>query len=438
MKDRGHTRKGGKGDSKTCVKQSNSSRSKSSACKRKKEKKIKPTKGSSLVRRFRFFSGRGNRSQSNSPETSKTRSHSGKRSGSALNTPETRVRTSSGKRSRSTPKPRNRAKSRSHSEKASSFTAKSQNIEAGEQTGRDLEMDRRGATEERGKISEMWRNADAAPVTQFLLTIPPMAWSFFSLVMCFFVKILFICFIFGMLTNSYDGPLIFLMCFLLILIGSSFTTVQVLTLQSKTMILLCGSVDAAIILVTSMVFPFISSKRNGDMIIPVQRVGGTTVIICFLEILLLLNFYHLQFGLWTNKDETPDPYPPSVSFSGKRLSRTKSANSVHVEEGKSQRSTPESCARPRSHHQHDNKHRRHQPHHRRHQQRHHHRPEDCPFRKRSVMPIKKSSGSEQENTDNVALAVHNSSAEASRTTSPNLEAFHAHTRRGDEIRPTTV
>ncbi|KAK6038099.1 hypothetical protein COOONC_24396, partial [Cooperia oncophora] len=65
------------------------------------------------------------------------------------------------------------------------------------------------------------------------------------------------------LVHSYDAPLVYLMCFMIIHIGSAFATVQVLAVGTKRMVMICGSVDGAVILVSVLLLMFISKDKNG-------------------------------------------------------------------------------------------------------------------------------------------------------------------------------
>ncbi|WKX97021.1 hypothetical protein Q1695_013010 [Nippostrongylus brasiliensis] len=175
---------------------------------------------------------------------------------------------------------------------------------------RDVEQNLVNMVEERRKIWQFWRNVNVAPLTQFFLTVDPLAWSVFSLVACGFVKIMFACFIFSMLLHSHDAPLVYLTCFLIIHIISLFATLEMLLIQKKKMLLICGSVDAAVIVVMIIVLTLISSTKNGADIVPVERVAGITVVVAFTEILLIVRYYYMRYRAPIQNKACPPSIPP--------------------------------------------------------------------------------------------------------------------------------
>ncbi|KAL6731961.1 hypothetical protein Aduo_002776 [Ancylostoma duodenale] len=168
-------------------------------------------------------------------------------------------------------------------------------LEAIEAVERDIEKERQEIAKEKEKIGRFWHNVNVQPFSRYLLSLPPLSWSYVSVLVCCAAKIIFCLYIFSMLLHSYDAPLLYMMCFIIVHVGSAFATIELLVMRTKKMLLICAAVDICVIIIAIVLLAVISSDKDGEFIIPVERVAATTIVLSFLEILCLVHHYHVHY-----------------------------------------------------------------------------------------------------------------------------------------------
>ncbi|CAJ0594487.1 unnamed protein product [Cylicocyclus nassatus] len=156
----------------------------------------------------------------------------------------------------------------------------------------EIKRDREEIAAEKRKIWQFWHNTNVHPMSRFVLSMPPTHWSYLSIIVCCCVKIVFCLCILSKLLHTYDAPLIYMMCFMIINAGSTFVTIELLLKRKQRMVLICALVDALVIVIMIILLALISDKEDEGNI-PVERVAATTVVIAFLELLCLLHHFHV-------------------------------------------------------------------------------------------------------------------------------------------------
>ncbi|RCN41802.1 hypothetical protein ANCCAN_12230 [Ancylostoma caninum] len=69
------------------------------------------------------------------------------------------------------------------------------------------------------------------------------------------------------------------------------------------MLLICAAVDICVIMIAILLLAVISSDKDGEFIIPVERVAATTIVLSFLELLCLVHHYHVHYRKRASKKQ---------------------------------------------------------------------------------------------------------------------------------------